>query len=46
VEADRAIVKKIDEIMKIKNPDERMRNVITLRLTMDEMEKRRMFFPE
>ncbi|MBN1906879.1 MAG: radical SAM protein [Deltaproteobacteria bacterium] len=46
VEADRAIVKKIDEIMEIKDPDERMRSVITLRLTMDEMEKRRMFFPE
>ena len=46
VEADRAVIKKIDQIMEIKDPGERMRNIISVRLTLDEMEKRRMFFPE
>ena len=44
IEADRAVVKKVDEIMEIKDPDERMRNIIQLRRTLDEMEKNGWFF--
>lgn len=44
IEADRAVIKKVDKIMDIKDPDERMRNIITVRRTLDEMEKNGWFF--
>ena len=44
IEADRAVINKIDEIMDIKDPDERMRNIITVRKTLDEMERNGWFF--
>lgn len=44
IEADRAVVKKVDKIMDVKDPDERMRQIITVRRTLDEMEKNGWFF--
>jgi B12-binding domain/radical SAM domain protein len=44
IEADRAVVKKVDKIMDIKDPDERLRSIITMRKTLDEMEKNGWFF--
>ncbi len=46
VEADRAIIKRVDKIMDIKDPEERLKNIIAMRKTLDELEKRRMVFPE
>lgn len=46
VEADRVVINKVDRIMDIKDPDERMRQIITTRINLDELEKRKMVFPK
>lgn len=45
VEADRVVIKKVDRIMDLKDPDERMKQVIITRRNLDELEKRKMVFP-
>ncbi len=45
IEADRVVVKNIDRIMDIKDPDERNRKIIMIRKNLDEMMKRGMVFP-
>lgn len=44
VEADRVIVKEIDEILKIENPREKQLRIIAIRKNLDQLEKTRMTF--
>ena len=46
IEADRVVVKNVDRIMDIKDPDERNRKIIMMRKNLDEMLKRGMVFPD
>lgn len=46
VEADRAVVDRADQIMGMKDPDERIKKIIIMRKNLDELEKHRMVFPE
>ncbi len=45
IEADRVVVKNIDRIMDIKDPEERNRKIIMIRKNLDEILKRGMVFP-
>lgn len=44
VEADRVVINKVDRIMELEDPDERMKQIIITRRNLDELEKRRMVF--
>lgn len=44
VEADRVIVKEMDNIMKLKNPKEREFRIVSMRKNLDNLEKQRMVF--
>ena len=44
MEADRVVINKVDRIMDLEDPDERLRQVIITRKNLDELEKRRMVF--
>ncbi len=46
VEADRVVIDKVDRIMDLEDPDERLRQIIITRRNLDELEKRRMVFTE
>ncbi len=46
VEADRAVVEAIDELMKIEDPAEREAKIVRVRLNLDQLEKTRMTFLE
>ena len=46
IEADRVVVKNVDRIMDIKDPDERNKKIIMMRKNLDEMLKRGMVFPD
>jgi len=46
IEADRVVISRVDQIMELKDPEERIREIIVTRKNLDELEKRRMVFLE